>query len=237
MVDFISIQKTRILALYGVDLLEKAKSVPVGTINKYGEQKQQDGTWKYVKLSHRDTQHTEKALTPEDIWNSKGYKEKFGLELGSDEEEDIDHWHNRYHAKTKNYKPNTYYRVVAGGAGTGIANVGKGLYLGRDKQALLNFYGNVVDPEEEREIKLMKFIGTPKWADLLDEKKYKEFEKEAVAKYKPDFHNSSSTTEAFAESIKKLAIERGYDGIRYYDPFATGEEFVLFNDSKVKESK
>jgi len=29
--------------------LEKAKKMPVGTINKYGEQKMSDGTWKYIK--------------------------------------------------------------------------------------------------------------------------------------------------------------------------------------------
>jgi hypothetical protein len=32
-------------------------------------------------------------------------------------------------------------------------------------------------------------------------------------------------------------IEMGYDGIRYYDPLATGEEFVLFNRSKIKKIK
>ncbi len=27
----------------------------------------------------------------------------------------------------------------------------------------------------------------------------------------------------------------GFDGIRYYDPQATGEEFVLFNTEKVRK--
>lgn len=41
-------QREKILSCYGVDSLQKAKSVPVGTINKYGERKMEDGTWKWV---------------------------------------------------------------------------------------------------------------------------------------------------------------------------------------------
>jgi 3'-phosphoadenosine 5'-phosphosulfate sulfotransferase (PAPS reductase)/FAD synthetase len=33
--------------------------------------------------------------------------------------------------------------------------------------------------------------------------------------------------------MKKLALENGYDGIRYYDAQATGEEFVLYNIEKL----
>ena len=31
-----------------------------------------------------------------------------------------------------------------------------------------------------------------------------------------------------------MTLELNYDGIRYFDPIATGEEFVLFNTHKVK---
>ncbi len=34
---------------------EKAKPVPIGTINKYGEQKQADGTWKYLKKQKEES--------------------------------------------------------------------------------------------------------------------------------------------------------------------------------------
>jgi hypothetical protein len=50
---------------------------------------------------------------------------------------DVDYIKKVFLAKTKNYKPNTYYHVQTGGSNAGV---GKGLYLGRDKQALINFY-------------------------------------------------------------------------------------------------
>jgi len=34
-----------------------------------------------------------------------------------------------------------------------------------------------------------------------------------------------------------LTLELGFDGILYFDPYATGEEFVLFNTEKVKKIK
>ena len=30
-----------------------------------------------------------------------------------------------------------------------------------------------------------------------------------------------------------LTLKKGFDGIRYFDPYTTGEEFVLFNTDKV----
>ena len=35
------------------------------------------------------------------------------------------------------------------------------------------------------------------------------------------------------DNLEEKVLSMGYDGIRYYDPDATGEEFVLFNYSKI----
>ena len=32
-----------------------------------------------------------------------------------------------------------------------------------------------------------------------------------------------------SDKVGKIVMGMGFDGIRYYDPYATGEEFVLFN--------
>jgi hypothetical protein len=137
---------------------------------------------------------------------------------GSDYAEVIIH---QFLAKPSNYKPNTYYRVD--GAGDGYAGVGNGLYLGRDKQALINFY----DIEGEGR-QVQEYVGAPNWMDLMEYEAYEQFEKQA-ASYGIDLINSNE--------VGKLVIELGHDGIRYYDPMATGEEFVLFNTNKLKRIK
>jgi len=35
------------------------------------------------------------------------------------------------------------------------------------------------------------------------------------------------------DNLEEKVLSMGYDGIRYYDSEATGEEFVLFNYSKI----
>ena len=52
------------------------------------------------------------------------------------------------------------------------------------------------------------------------------FENEAIKEFGKD---SKKTY------FQKLALAKGYDGIRYYDICATGEEFVLYNTDKVKQ--
>lgn len=123
-----------------------------------------------------------------------------------------------FHAKTKNYKDNTYYHVETK---NGESGVGEGLYLGKDKEALQKFYDI---GQEGYEVKTYK--GDFKFLDLTDYDKFDKFEKEAKNKY---------PNEESGNEIKKLAIEKGYDGIRYYDPEATGEEFVLYNLKKLTE--
>ena len=36
------------------------------------------------------------------------------------------------------------------------------------------------------------------------------------------------------EHFRLLILSKGYDGIRYFDPITTGEEFVVFNTKKIK---
>jgi|688.fasta_scaffold00162_42 hypothetical protein len=140
------------------------------------------------------------------------------------------YWVNQYHAKTKNYKPNTYYHL---NTNSGLnAGVGKGLYLGRDKDALISFY----DLEGENKT-VDTYVGNPNWFDLMDYADYDRYEQEAIRKYGKNYvsKNSISDIDIRGEMLRKLAIEKGFDGIRYYDPQATGEEFVLFDVKKVKK--
>lgn len=129
---------------------------------------------------------------------------------------------DRYLAKSKNYKPNTYYRVE-GGSGSGYAGMGNGLYLGRDISALKNFY----DIEDEGK-PIVEYVGNPKWLDLMDYKAEEEFIK-SCKENKIRILNSNEV----GDYVKSF----GFDGIRYYDPEATGEEFVLFDVSKLRKNK
>lgn len=86
---------------------------------------------------------------------------------------------------------------------------GRGLYLGRDKKALTNFYvGDVNKPQDFT----LKIIGNFKFLDLVENDNFLQENKNI---------------------LKEKVLSLGYDGIRYYDPDATGEEFVLFNYSKI----
>lgn len=86
---------------------------------------------------------------------------------------------------------------------------GRGLYLGRDKQALVNFYSkDISNPQDFT----LKFRGDFNFLDLLDDQNF--------------FQENG-------ENLEEKVLAMGYDGIRYYDPDATGEEFVLFNNSRV----
>lgn len=152
-----------------------------------------------------------KPKTAEDMLNDPETKKRLE-DVGG-----FEAW-KQFLAKTENYKPNTFYRVEAA---TGEAGVGKGMYLGRDKKALKKFY----DLENEGKA-VRTFIGAPKFADLMDYDKFKAFEKLAIKRFGKR-----------GNYLKKLAEAQGFDGIRYYDPQATGEEFVLFNTDKLKEVK
>lgn len=119
-------------------------------------------------------------------------------------------------AQTKNYRKNIYYHA---NGGTGEAGLGNGLYLGKDKRALNNFYncfGGDIDIYE----------GSPDFLDLTLYDEFDKFESEAKKLFEND-----------KECLKKLTIKKGYEGIRYYDPVATGEEFILYDTKKIKLKK
>jgi hypothetical protein len=137
--------------------------------------------------------------------------------------EDLEDWIKYHHAKRKNFKPNTYYHVNSP-KGAGFPGVGKGLYLGRDKEALRSLYG----PEVEEDKKVLTFEGKPKWLNLMDYEDFNNFLKRATNIY----GNLPGL-----EQLKKATLFKRYDGIKYYDPQATGEEFVLYNTDKLKEIK
>lgn len=77
------------------------------------------------------------------------------------------------------------------------------MYLGRDKNALVNFY----DPDWNNNDYIIKIIGNFNFYDGINN----EIPKNPIE-----------------------VIKQGFDGIRYYDSDATGEEFVLFNISKAQ---
>lgn len=140
-----------------------------------------------------------------------------------------EYWINEYLAKTSNYKNNIYYHVITTseaeimGSDTIGVGLGEGLYLGKDKKALVNFYGMGMREEGEK-VPLQTFNGTVKLLDLTDDKNLSKFEKLAKKKYPHEKNNNE---------IRKLTIDKGYDGIRYYDITATGEEFVVYNNTKL----
>lgn len=152
-------------------------------------------------------------MTAEEILNLPETIDKLN-ELGIDPEE----WIERHIATEKDYKGDLYYRVD-GRSGAGYAGVGNGLYLGRNKTKLDNFY----NPEGDGQI--LTFKGKPRWLNILDPRREAAWNRYLQAKG-IDPVNSGE----IGELVKAL----GYDGIRYFDPFATGDEYVLFNTSKMK---
>jgi hypothetical protein len=155
-----------------------------------------------------------KSLTAEELLNLPETKEK--LESYSDEY-GIKRKIRLDLAKTKKYKPNIFYHATGG---IGESGVGRGLYLGKDRKALDNFYNSDGDDGA-----IIEYRGNPKFIDLSLDKDFDGFEKEAIKKYGKLKYN---------DHLRRLTLKKGFDGIRYYDPFTTGEEFVLYNADKVK---
>jgi hypothetical protein len=86
----------------------------------------------------------------------------------------------------------------------------RGLYVGRDKEALVSFYTENQNYPEDNTIKV---IGQPKFVDLIGEK---------------DFNKFLRTAKKARKSLRDYTVQLGFDGIRYYDLYATGEEFVIY---------
>lgn len=154
--------------------------------------------------------------TPEQLLKTKEIKQIMDEGFG----EDTAQWVEDYWARPANSKPKTYHRYD--GAGEGVAGMGNGLYLGRDPNALNHFYNHW----GERELNLSTFKGDPKWLDIMDPRREKLWD-EFLKKKGINPRNSSE----LGEIVKKL----GYDGIKYFDPHATGEEYVLFNTKLLKK--
>jgi hypothetical protein len=123
-------------------------------------------------------------------------------------------------AKTCNYKKGVFYHATGG---LGESGLGKALYLGKDRRALNNFY-NLDGTEGYIEV----YIGDPLFIDLALYDEFDKFECTANEKY---------PNEKYKAHLRLLTLALGYDGIRYYDPIATGEEFVLYNTDKVVPQK
>ena len=121
-------------------------------------------------------------------------------------------------ANTKNYQKNVFYH---GTGGFGESGVGQGLYLGEDKNAINNFYNG-----DGRDGEIETYIGKPLFIDLSIFSDFYNFEEDAIKKFGKQEYNNH---------FKALTLLKGFDGIRYYDPIATGEEFVLYNTQKVNK--
>jgi len=152
----------------------------------------------------------------DELTNSDFIKTEMERDFG----EDSEMWIEQFHAKEKNFKPNTYYHVNTKNEEP-YAGVGNGLYLGRDKESLLNFYDI-----EQQGFTVSEYNGNPKWLDLTNYDDFNSFKK-MLKDIGFDIINSNI--------VNEIVTEMGYDGIRYYDHNATGEEFVLFNEDKLKK--
>lgn len=148
-------------------------------------------------------------------------KTKQLMRTGIGDKNEVDKWVKNFHSKESNYKTNTYYRVE--NTGVRYAGVGYGLYLGRDPQALSNFY----DLEQDG-LPISEYKGNPKWLDLSNYSDYKKF----IGKFEKKGMKIENSDE-----IGKEVQNMGYDGIRYYDPYATGDEYVLYNLKALRKTK
>ena len=139
-----------------------------------------------------------------------------------------------YLSNPDNFKENTFYhyanslhdqkQILKKGFNTNKVEkqnqgLGKGLYLGRDKETLMRFYSADLIGDENC---IITITGKFNFLSLLSEAKLRRFLKKAREMFTND-----------SDFIEKYTIKSGYDGIRYYDPLATGEEFVLFDLSAI----
>ena len=160
----------------------------------------------------------EHNMTAEEIIEMPEYKDDFLFEYGSVSNDIFStSKYKKDIAKTKNYKAGVFYHANGGSLGCGL---GQGLYLGKDLMALYNFYNG----EGEFGDEVVEYYGTPKFADLVLPSIYEKFENEAVKLFGKQENNNH---------LRMLTLKKGFDGIRYFDPYTTGEEFVLFNTDKV----
>ncbi len=165
------------------------------------------------------TKSNQTKLSAEELITLPKNKEDFMFEFGENNVFDIfeTEKYKKDIAKTKNYKNGVYYHADGG---LGDSGVGRGLYLGQDLLALFNFYNG----EGEFGNCVIEYSGTPHFIDLVKTEDYKAFEKEAIERYGKQIAH---------EHLRLLTLAKGFDGIRYFDLYTTGEEFVLYNTNKV----
>jgi hypothetical protein len=84
--------------------------------------------------------------------------------------------------------------------------LGAGLYVGRDKRVLMNFYSTDFNNPMDN---MVVIRGNFRFFD-------------AISKRLPK------------RNIREFVLSKGYDGIRYYDKDATGEEFILYHYNKIE---
>ncbi|MDD4528196.1 MAG: hypothetical protein PHF25_09255, partial [Candidatus Margulisbacteria bacterium] len=173
-----------------------------------------------------------------DISNKKKYAKELGFNVDKDTLEVVDEFW------AKDSTPNQYYHVgteeimnfdksksrfnpeLRGG---GISQI-NGMYLGRDPKALSNFYGMIIKDDFGENPIVSSFKMAPKWLDLSNKADETKFLNEVSKKY----NVRKGRTAEFGDALEKEIIARGYDGARYFDPYATGEEFVLVKNPPVK---
>ncbi|MDP2703940.1 MAG: LPD38 domain-containing protein [bacterium] len=131
----------------------------------------------------------------------------------------------QFYVRPKRMKEGVFYhftpdkKLTAEGLLSGTAKrfdtqLGPGLYVGQDAQALKNFYG--LDMRSGQAVRLE---GNPKILDLTDSFKFVDDAHRAARKEFPK--------EKYP--LGKWVQKQGYDGIKYFDPIATGEEYVIYN--------
>lgn len=133
-------------------------------------------------------------------------------------------------AKTENVNQHELYHCSTEGftkSGNDQFNkIGDALYLGQDPKALWDFYGfKAFDEDLHPDAKVYKFTIKPdaKIYHALNQKSYEILEAEAL-KFAPKAKYP----------IKEYLLSQGYDGMTYFDPYATGEEWAIFNLGKLK---
>lgn len=157
-----------------------------------------------------------KGLSADEINNSSINIKHMNRDFG----EDAEMWSEMYHAQEENFKPNTYYHVNTKNE-TPYSGAGNGFYLGRDPEHLLAFYDI-----EGQGFTVSEYTGNPNWLDLTDYNDFNTFK---------DMLKDVSINMVNSDDVSTVVKAMGYDGIRYYDHNATGEEFVLFNMNKISK--
>ena len=176
----------------------------------------------------RPTEALKTALKPKhadpfELAKKPDYAKELRTAIG-DKETILAH-QEQFYVRPKRMKEGVFYhftpdkKLTAEGLLSGTAKrfdkqLGPGLYVGQDAQALKNFYG--LDMRGGQAVRLE---GNPKILDLTDSFKSVDDANRAARKEFPK--------EKYP--LGKWVQKQGYDGIKYFDPVATGEEYVVYN--------